>query len=275
MLSFIFVLLIGFYSFQAGAKTVTCATEKKVESGGAGDKPVFCFFSLNNVKEKEKFTKKYGSDVVVREFYGTKGTSQSVQARFKAMLQTTKCDSLVISGHHTGYFTGKESIAGKNPDWSLDLDFMEDMSCEPGCEDWFSHVKSLFLMGCQTVEPVKMRDDKIDSADSETIRIISKELFTSYGLNQTINQAFSSTLDQNTRLSHRYLRMFPESSLYGWGAIAPGDQAGSENSLPNFIDRVQSLRADEAKADTDNQVTEALNFLKFDEQTRKHLSSIF
>ena len=152
----------------------------------------------------------------------TKG--KSVKERFKAMLKAGECDSLVISGHHTGYFAGKQSTANKEDDWKLDLDFIEDLSCEEGCEDWFSNVKSLFLMGCQTVEPKKMKNTG-DSADSETIRITvgaPESHMTKTKMHRQLNQAYSSTLDENNRLSHRYLRMFPKSSLYGWGAKAPG-----------------------------------------------------
>ena len=222
-------------------------------------KTTFCFFSLNNPQEQTHFADKYKGieNVQVKEFYGKDQKSQPVKERFKAMLKETECDCLVISGHHVGYFTGKQSIGG-NKDWSLDLDFMEDLSCEEGCEGWFSNVKCLFLMGCQTVEPQKMKTDG-HSADSETIRVTSPmrvQVARSVQVHDKINQAFSSTLDQNDSLSHRYLRMFPESSLYGWGGTSPGKKAGSHHSLPNFIALVQHWKADDSRETLrDNQAT--------------------
>jgi len=199
-------------------------------------KKTFCFFSLNNPKEANKLRElNKNPNVEVKEFYGVANAGQNVEERFKDMLKNNTCDSLVISGHHTGYFTGDQSKGAK-----LDLDFLENMSCEQGCEDWFSNVKSLFLMGCQTTEP---KDIGKKTADSETIRVIKKESdadrHMTFGVQHTMmNQAYSSTLDKNNKLSHRYLRMFPNSSLYGWGGTAPGENSNSENSIPNFINLV-------------------------------------
>ena len=215
---------------------------------GDKDKTTFCFFSLNNPKEFDELKKQYqAKDVEIKEFYGTgsAGTadsaSKSVEKQFKNMLKSGECDSLVISGHHTGYFAGKQSVDKSSDSQILDLDFMEEMSCEEGCDEWFSNVKSLFLMGCQTVKtPTRLENDS-DSPDSETIRIVTGNATpTSAGyIHEIVNQAYSSTLDQNNKLSHRYLRMFPNSSLYGWGEKSPS--AGSEHSLPDFIDLVGSM----------------------------------
>ena len=279
-------------------------------SGGSGDgdiaendKKVFCFFSLNNEKEfqyvnaeermryqneateewewesNEDFKgrkkmladMKNRDDVEIVEYYGADNKTQSVEERFKTMMEDKACDSLVLSGHHAEYFTGKQSIGGKN--WKLDLNFMEEMSCQPGCEDWFENVKSLFLMGCNTVkEPLDPGEasDKIkgckggNTADCKATYVTIKRAtdqnktnkekrgYLSYSIQNTFNQAYSSTLDQHTNpLSSRYLKIFRNSSLYGWSETAPGVGALSRFSIPRFIHMVSELTEDDEPRERD------------------------
>ena len=223
-------------------------------------KTVFCFFSLNNIEEFNTFEGKYGPgklqafkeeygnvpNVEVKEFYGADNRGKSVEDQFKAMLKEGECDSLIISGHHTGYFTGGQSRIANNPSRKLNLDFMEDLSCEEGCADWFANVKSMFLMGCQTVKSDRAHAES-PTADEEAIRIANEKQATGGPIHINFNQAYSSTLDRNNKLSHRYLRMFPNSSLYGWGGKAPtvcsheDKSCKADESLPDFINLVNSL----------------------------------
>ena len=267
------------------------------DKGVASDKKVFCFFSLNNEKEfqyvnsevKMKYKNESGKwveetdddfeqrkqmleaarqsgSIEIVEYYGADNKNQSVEERFKQMMKEQACDSLVISGHHAEYFTGQQSIGANN--WKLNLDFMEEMSCQPGCEDWFANVKSLFLMGCNTVEgrldsttakrsvqPESARCAEGNTADCKALYVTINNAASSQGedkdwnlgiLSQKIlNQAYSSTLDQNTNpLSNRYLKIFPNSSLYGWSQTAPGVGALSRFSIPRFINMVSGLTPD-------------------------------
>ncbi len=241
------------------AEANACRTPTSEDNG----KTTFCFFSLNNPKEFHELKKQYqGEGVEIKEFYGTDLAGKSVAEQFKGMLQSSECDSLVISGHHTGYFTGEQSINKKSGSQVLDLDFMEEMSCEEGCGEWFSNVKSLFLMGCQTVKTAGNLENDSDSPDSETIRISSEDKVGSNYIHRLVNQAYSSTLDQNNRLSHRYLRMFPNSSLYGWGEKSP--TAGSQHSLPNFINLVGKLQGkDREKGSQPSKEDDILQFIDF------------
>lgn len=269
-----------------GAEANVCRTPKTEDNG----KTTFCFFSLNNTKEFHTLGKDYAGgeeikdkagnlvgykkgNMEIREFYGSGSASESVEKKFKNMLKNNECDSLVISGHHTGYFAGEKSIHESSDSEILDLDFMEELSCEEGCDKWFSNVKSLFLMGCQTVKtPDNLKEDS-DSPDSEMIRVIIENKEETNEHNKTINQAYSSTLDQNNKLSHRYLRMFPNSSLYGWGEKAPS--ARSEQSLPNFIDLVGKLQREGGAAgspsSTENDILKVIDFMNQSDRTKKCL----
>ena len=265
-----FLGIILFYTFSYQAEGRTCREPKEEDK----NKNVFCFFSLNNPQEQTTFKKKYHADnIEVKEFYGKDNKGKSIEAQFKKMLTDSECDCLIISGHHKGYFDGDQSKNKELKDQSLDLDFMENMSCEEGCEAWFSNIRCLFLMGCQTVESVKMRKSD-ESADSETIRVAHSGYFDNREIHQKINQAYSSTLDQNARLSHRYLSMFPESSLYGWADRAPGLTAYSENSLPNFIQLVQSLNKTAEEASTEQEILQFINFMNNSANTCQQYSAV-
>lgn len=227
---------------------------------------VFCFFSLNSPDEQVKLEEIYGKvdGVKVEEFYGETPDKKSVQERYRDMLRTQKCDYIIHSGHSVGYMAGDKSIETDgewNSDWKLDLDFLEDMSCEPGCEEWFSNVKGVFLMGCQTVKTDheytrnpghdKEGKDYVDeyspdgteykTADSENIRVSVTYDVNANDAHSLVNQAFSSTLDVNDKLSHRFLGMYPNASIFGWGGSAPGERAHSEYSLPKFIEWVRGV----------------------------------
>ncbi|MDE0119678.1 MAG: hypothetical protein OXM55_06705 [Bdellovibrionales bacterium] len=262
-------------------EAATCRTPPPEDN----NKSTFCFFSLNNPDEYTELKKRYKEDplkeclkkagqneeaknqcqrkfekIEIKEFYGEAAEGvdkKSVKERFKQMLNTSECDSLIISGHHTGYFAGEQSI-GDNDDWKLDLDFMEDLSCEPGCADWFSNVKSLFLMGCRTVRTPELLK-KEQPADHHTIRVIDKNdiPIVDNDSHIAVNQAYSSNLAEHNTLNDRYLMMFPESSLYGWGIVAPGKDNLSEESLPDFIKMVGGEPQESTNTD------DILNFIQF------------
>ena len=96
----------------------------------AGGQSRICYFSLNNKKEFEsvdKFTKKLNKksnhQIIVEEFAG------KIRDPEKAFLEMVKekvkrgqsCDGLVISGHHTGSFGGKQA------DGQLSIEFIEKL----------------------------------------------------------------------------------------------------------------------------------------------------
>ena len=286
----VFVLLVCFFSIHSTLAEISVEDSDRVCADVKDTKNkenVFCFFSLNSPDEQIKLEDIYGKNVEgvkVVEFYGTANTGESVEERYKEMLRKQECDHIIHSGHSVGYVAGNLSInknkeGKRNEDWKLDLDFLEDMSCEPGCEKWFSNVKSVFLMGCQTVktdeeyeEPPREKDYidkyspddeiKYKTPDSEHIRVGKKYDVKANYSHFSVNQAYSSTLGTNDKLSHRFLGMYPNSSIYGWGDSAPGKGAGSANSLPRFIDWVTAI---DSKLGKNEKAPESINYT-FDPQ---------
>ena len=199
-----------------------------------------CYFSLNNEKEfvlakrlmdrvKSSNPKK---EVIVKE-YQTKATHPKDSFR-KMVEENTSCDGLVISGHHTGSFGGSRSRG------SLSIDFLETLSCETENQDWFLSVYSVWLQGCRTLGSSESREENL--ADFHTRRV--GEVLEEDHLEQdiaTLNDEFSTTLDDTNPLSHRYRRLFPQSKVYGWTQTAPGKRAQSEYSLLYHIAQLMKL----------------------------------
>ena len=61
-----------------------------------------------------------------------------------ACKKSPRCDILVVSGHFGGTFFGKSSYA-------LPTELLEEKSCQNSCPNILSHVKEIFLFGCNTL----------------------------------------------------------------------------------------------------------------------------
>ena len=211
-----------------------------------------CFFELNNkttsknLEKNKKFKNNLASSTKVHTFTPESilGSSNDVSKGFKAMIEDTmkeekKCDSLVISGHHTGNWYGKFG--------GLKLKELEDLSCDPKYKNWFKNIKALWLDGCNTVTDnlVKSNEGPPPSPDSESARVSEKETekgkyVPKYKI-RTLNQAYTLSLDKNTPLSSRYLRAFPNTQIYGFNGAAP--EGGTKGKYKLYSQSFESYRS--------------------------------
>ena len=209
-----------------------------------------CYFSLNNqheFTEMEKFTKKLNKHsshpISVKEYMTEGGLPED---SFKKMVEeNVRCDGLVISGHHTGAFGGKRA------EGSLNVSFLEKMSCDEKYSNWFKNIQALWLQGCRTLGTGEVVPDQEEtstnqetSADHHTLRV-GNVLYEDH-LEQSLadlDMEFSATLDQDNPLSSRYLRVFPKATVFGWTKTAPGEKAGSQYSIPFHIAHIARLNS--------------------------------
>ena len=230
-----------------------------------------CYFSLNNeheFTEMEHFTNKinkHTSQALSIQEYLTEGDNP--EESFKKMVESdVHCDGLVISGHHTGAFGGKRSSG------SLSIDFLEQLSCNPKYQNWFSQVNALWLMGCRTLGTGEIvSNEEENSADYHTQRVGA--VLREDHLEQSIadlNIEFSATLDQDNPLSSRYLRIFPEATVFGWTKSAPEEQAGSQYSIPFHIAHISKLMNDPPVFPKDSPLKSRWN----EKSTTQYLNSI-
>ena len=218
-----------------------------------------CYFSLNNEKEfteMEKFTQKlnkHSSHPISVKEYMTEGGSP--EDSFKKMVEdNTRCDGLVISGHHTG------SFGGKRAEGSLHVDFLEKISCDKKYSDWFKNIQALWLQGCRTLGTGELVPDQEASADHHTLRV--GNVLDEDHLEQSLadlDMEFSATLDQDNPLSSRYLRVFPAATVFGWTKTAPGERAGSQYSIPFHIAHIARLNSQTDQFPTSNPMDETLD----------------
>ncbi len=214
---------------SVSAKTVSAKTEK----------PHICYFEFDNTLTSQNFKRKIAQpdqeiklcktrqefeNAVIHCYQPQPGNNENGIQAFERMIQTIiknkeKCDSLVISGHHTGNWSGSTG--------NLKLKDMESLSCKKEYKGWFDKIKALWLDGCNTVTD-KFIESKgiVKTADSETARVVGKEYKSKIKKRhiQSYQQAYSASLDENTPLSSRYLRMFPHTQIYGFNGAAPAGQ---------------------------------------------------
>ena len=205
------------------------------------DKFHICFFELDNTTTSKNFKSRIAdskqtkidlckkkqefksANTVVHCYQPQIGKGEHGVSGFERMIQEVsqsgdKCDGLVVSGHHTGDWYGG---TGK-----IKLKDMEELSCNPKYRDWFSNIKALWLDGCNTVTDnlIESGTAHIPSPDSETVRVVGKEnpvdKIDRWAIANT-SQAYTASLDKNTPLSSRYLRMFPHTQVYGFNGAAP------------------------------------------------------
>lgn len=230
-----------------------------------------CYFSLNNEKEYSVM-KSFSKEISINssnKFNVTeyqKLGSNPVKS-FLNMLKTgKKCDGLVISGHHTGSFGGSRASG------NLGIDFLENLSCKPEHENWFNNLSAVWLQGCRTLGVTinaEEYEDFEEDADFHTARL--EDLLAEDHLEQsleTLNTEFSAVLDQDNPLSTRYLRAFPNATIFGWTQTAPGVKARSEKSLPFHIAHISRI-LDPTKENTFNDP-----FSKMNKETKLRYSNV-
>ncbi len=204
-----------------------------------------CYISLNNQNEFLEMDKlmsklnKYSKDpITVKEYLAPGGNPEKA---FEKMVKSgDKCDGLVISGHHTG------SFGGKNASGSLDIDFMEKLSCKDEYKSFFNNIKGLWLQGCRTLGVGKIEAyEDVDYHMNRVGAVLEEDhLEQSFA---DLNMEFSATLDQDNPLSSRYLRVFPRASIFGWTKTAPGEDSRSEFSVPFHIANLAKLTDDRGR----------------------------
>ncbi len=194
-----------------------------------------CQFYLNKAKGQEndrgmnRIFKTRGVNVNIKTFYSESG--EFGKESFEKMIETqTKCDGLVISGHHAGDFMdAKKRVFLKD---------IEKFSCNEKYKDWFKNIKSLWLLGCNTaadkeLKPIREKkptDRQLrHHPDASTTRLINSGYNPDHA--SLYQHSYSGSINELTPLSSRYLRMFPNTNIYGFLGAAPKNEDWSDRSI--------------------------------------------
>ena len=127
--------------------------------GIAASRQTVCTITVNSADEREAFRRNLPADrfdFVELVEHGRRDWLRSACER------KVSCDVLVVSGH----FAGTEFYSSR-PDVneSLRVDEMERVSCGGSCPDLFSHLKEVYLFGCDS-----LKDEPVVSAMPEIVR---------------------------------------------------------------------------------------------------------
>ena len=252
---------------------------KKVCPVNNSSQPQVCFFALNGPEESEFIKAQKGGFItireglcsyclnhkgkmsscevrgtLVREFYSCPSKDEkgggNVSRAFEEMTKQ-RCDGLVISGHHLGYYTGgktKQDDNRKAGSETLDLKFLEELSCakegsEYDCRKWFSNIKYMHLHGSYTAGR-DIESGNFDQAVLGKMKEYSNSNWTVKSANY-FNREYASTVSQQNPLQSRYLRMFPKSLVFGWSAQAETIKQGSAQQIIDHMKKLGSFLKEE------------------------------
>ena len=256
------------------------------------DKPRICYFQLTPSKEGERLKSDIAAITDQVEVRNYQVGNKPPNTAFENMIiedmnnKSGKCNSLAISSHHAGDFADETKGV-------LELQIIEKLSCNPKYKDWFSNINGLYLHGCNTLkdkylqgirdktQAVTDTGDKLSVRKQVIVKSNSKDV-DQLNINQdnsailfTMNHAYAATLDEHTPLSSRYMRAFPNTSIYGFAKKA-GESAGHRDILKHISNVAKALAAEDEtikKLSKADQFVEALNTLTAEECDEKSLSN--
>ena len=231
------------------------------------EKDGFCFHCLN--EEGISISCQSSSEkTAIKEFYACKGGS--VSEAFEKMTKE-RCNGLVISGHHVGYYTGTKTKqlghreAGQE---TLELNFLENLSClkEEGssnCQEWFSKIKYVHLHGSNTAE-LNIKPGNYDQTIRNKMRKYPSDTKWETYKARHINREYASTLDESNPLTSRYLRMFPQALVFGWSGQARTIEQGSPQEILNHMKAVGKIARTKGVSSENNNLNAFLDWLSED-----------
>jgi hypothetical protein len=130
----------------------------------AATKQTVCTVTVNSPDEKEAFRRHLPADRFRFVELVERGRPDWLAS---ARLRGIRCDFLVISGHYDGGdYAGGNEFFSEHPEARefLSVDEMERVACSEPDEGPFSHLKAVYLFGCNTLNPEALRSSPAEIA---------------------------------------------------------------------------------------------------------------
>ncbi|HZZ92915.1 MAG TPA: hypothetical protein VFE23_10145 [Usitatibacter sp.] len=123
------------------------------------ERETVCTITVNSTDERDVFRRELPEDRYRFVELVEHGRPDWLASACRAKV---RCDVLVVSGHFAGseFYSSKPTI-----DETLKVDEMERAICTQSCPEVFSHLKEVYLFGCDTLKP-----DAVKSATPELVR---------------------------------------------------------------------------------------------------------
>ncbi len=176
--------------------------------GALAQKSTVCTVTVNSADERDAFRQYLPEDKYEFVELVERGRPDWLAS---ACRQHVRCDMLIVSGH----FAGSEFYSSKfDVDESLPVDEMERAACSASCPDLFSHLKEVYLFGCDSLKP-----DPVKSAQPEIVRGLVRD-GSSRADAERIARALGERHAEASR--DRMRRVFSGAPvIYGFSSLAP------------------------------------------------------
>jgi hypothetical protein len=199
-----------------------------------------CYFSFNNPREYATTKRLVAhlnahSPIQIEVVEFVQEDANIKKSLLAAIRSGTRCDGIVLSGHHRGKFWGDRSSG------SVKANFLEEQACAIDNAAWFGHVKAVWLEGCNTGRQ-NLYNPEIDPEDKihgSPLNYIRAQL--NFGDFEDSLDDIADALDENLNeenLAKEYMRIFPYATVFGWTDKSPGEKAGSHYSFPYFLAQI-------------------------------------
>ena len=196
-------------------------------AAAAAEKQTVCTITVNSSDEKEAFRRHLSpADYQFVELV-ERGRPDWLAS---ACRKQVRCDMLIVSGH----FNGTEFFSDRlDTSEFLPVQEMERASCNASCSSLFSHLKEVYLFGCNTLNPETSR-----TLPSEIERTLVRFGYTPAEADRVSKDQARRYVESNRDVTRRVFPNVPV--IYGFSARAPvGPTAGSllNRSLQPASDR--------------------------------------
>jgi len=173
------------------------------------EKSTVCTVTVNSPDEKQVFRRYLPDDQFQFVELIERGRSDWLASACQSKVQ---CDVLVISGHFDG---GTEFYSDKlDARESLPVEEMERVSCSDSCPGLFSHLKEVYLFGCNTLNA-----DAGDSVTAEVRRTLVRSGISPSDADQAAQSLQQRYAESNRDAMRRIFANVPV--IYGFSSLAP------------------------------------------------------
>jgi hypothetical protein len=209
-----------------------------------------CYFSFNNPREYATTKRLVAhlnahSPIQIEVVEFVQEDANIKKSLLAAIRSGTRCDGIVLSGHHRGKFWGDRSSG------SVKANFLEEQACAVQNAAWFGHVKAVWLEGCNTGRQNLYNNEvkaKYKVSPGGTLGYIRAKL-DFRDLEDSLDD-IADVFDENLNdenLAKEYMRIFPYATVFGWTDKSPGEKAGSHYSFPYFLAQIVRIVDDDPR----------------------------
>src|SRR5690348_5213886 len=180
----------------------------------AAPKKTVCTITVNSSDEKEAFRRHLPKDEFQFVELVERGRPDWLES---ARRKGVQCDILVISGHYDGGdYAGGNEFFSEHVDAHeyLPVEEMERVACTDRDDGLFSHLKAVYLFGCNTLNPVPLR-----SAADEIAQSLVESGHSRTEAERVAREMSPRFADSSRDRMRHIFRHVP--AIYGFSSVAP------------------------------------------------------